>query len=158
MKEYLIGEKLSHSYSAYIHSLFGGKDYGLKPLAREELAPFLRRKEFDGLNVTIPYKKEVIPFLDGDFAARGAHRRGQYRCQQERKALRGQYGLFRARFSGAERGRGFQGEKRAYPRHGRNFRNGGDAGKGLRRRAGGSACRARGSSIIKTYTREGIRR
>ncbi|MFR6055454.1 MAG: shikimate dehydrogenase family protein [Eubacteriales bacterium] len=65
MKEYLIGEKLSHSYSAYIHSLFGGKDYGLKPLAREELAPFLRRKEFDGLNVTIPYKKEVIPFLDG---------------------------------------------------------------------------------------------
>ena len=64
MKEYLIGEKLSHSYSVYIHALFGGEDYALKPVKREDLAAFMRKKEFSALNVTIPYKKEVMQYLD----------------------------------------------------------------------------------------------
>lgn len=64
MKEYLIGEKLSHSYSVYIHALFGGENYALKPVSKEELAAFLQKKEFSALNVTIPYKKEVMKYLD----------------------------------------------------------------------------------------------
>ena len=62
-KYYLIGEKLSHSYSGEIHSLFG-LDYKLKELKRESVGEFLRGKKFDGLNVTVPYKTAVIPFLD----------------------------------------------------------------------------------------------
>lgn len=62
-KYYLIGEKLSHSYSVDIHSLFG-LNYELKELSAEEVGDFLQKKDFDGLNVTIPYKKTVIPYLD----------------------------------------------------------------------------------------------
>lgn len=62
-KYYLIGEKLSHSYSKDIHSLFG-LNYELKELSAGEVGDFLQKKDFDGLNVTIPYKKTVIPYLD----------------------------------------------------------------------------------------------
>lgn len=62
-KYYLIGEKLSHSYSVDIHYLFG-LNYELKELSAEEVGDFLQKKDFDGLNVTIPYKKTVIPYLD----------------------------------------------------------------------------------------------
>ena len=62
-KYYLIGEKLSHSYSKDIHSFFG-LNYELKELLPDEVGDFLQKKEFDGINVTIPYKKTVISYLD----------------------------------------------------------------------------------------------
>ena len=62
-KYYLIGEKLSHSYSKDIHSLIG-LDYELKEISRGDVGDFLKKKEFVGLNVTIPYKETVIPYLD----------------------------------------------------------------------------------------------
>ena len=62
-KYYLLGEKLSHSYSAVIHSFFG-LDYSLRELPPEKLSEFVKSRKFDGLNVTMPYKKSVVPFLD----------------------------------------------------------------------------------------------
>ena len=59
-----IGNPLGHSYSAEIHRLIGGYSYELMPLEERELAPFLRSGSFRGINVTIPYKQAVIPFLD----------------------------------------------------------------------------------------------
>ncbi|MBE7035350.1 MAG: shikimate kinase [Ruminococcaceae bacterium] len=61
---YLIGEHLSHSYSPKIHSCLAGYSYSLKELAREAVSDFFAKREFDGLNVTIPYKKEVMRYLD----------------------------------------------------------------------------------------------
>lgn len=61
---YLIGEHLSHSYSKPIHEAFGRYRYDLLPLAPGEVGAFLRAGSFDGLNVTIPYKQTVIPYLD----------------------------------------------------------------------------------------------
>lgn len=60
----LIGKKLSHSYSPQIHALLGNYEYGLFETEEHELGEFLMRKNYDGLNVTIPYKKTVIPYLD----------------------------------------------------------------------------------------------
>ena len=61
---YLIGEHLSHSFSPEIHRIFGRYDYALQELAPDELGQFLRARHFSGLNVTIPYKQAVIPYLD----------------------------------------------------------------------------------------------
>ena len=61
---YLIGERLSHSCSPELHRCFGRYDYALKELAPGELGRFLNEKNFSGLNVTIPYKQAVIPYLD----------------------------------------------------------------------------------------------
>lgn len=58
----LIGCPLGHSYSPAIHAQLGDYDYRLYELQPGELAPFLRAGDFDGLNVTIPYKKAVLPF------------------------------------------------------------------------------------------------
>ena len=58
----LIGEKLGHSFSPAIHRRLADYDYRLVELKPEELGPFLERKAFSGLNVTIPYKKAVIPY------------------------------------------------------------------------------------------------
>jgi shikimate dehydrogenase len=58
----LIGEHLSHSFSPMIHEMIGGYAYGLYPVARENLALFMNETDLDGFNVTIPYKKDVIPF------------------------------------------------------------------------------------------------
>ncbi len=60
----LIGEKLGHSISREIHGQIGDYDYVLKEIPRGELEAFMRAKDFKGINVTIPYKEEVIPFLD----------------------------------------------------------------------------------------------
>lgn len=60
----LIGEHLSHSYSVEVHRALGAYDYSLWELAPNELGNFLRKKAFDGINVTIPYKQSVIPYLD----------------------------------------------------------------------------------------------
>ena len=61
----LIGEHLGHSFSAEIHARLGEEPYELKELAPEEVGPFLGRGEFRAINVTIPYKQAVIPYLDG---------------------------------------------------------------------------------------------
>lgn len=61
----LIGRKLGHSYSCQIHQVLADYSYQLLELEPEELDPFLRRRDFDGINVTIPYKQQVIPFLNG---------------------------------------------------------------------------------------------
>lgn len=58
----LIGEKLNHSFSPQIYQLLGVPDYRLCPLSPEELPPFLKKGDFQGVNVTIPYKQAVIPF------------------------------------------------------------------------------------------------
>ena len=58
----LIGEKLGHSFSPAIHRRLADYDYRLVELRPEELGPFLERGDFLGLNVTIPYKKAVIPY------------------------------------------------------------------------------------------------
>ena len=58
----LLGERLGHSFSPEIHRQLGGYDYQLFEKRPEELDSFLRSHEFDGLNVTIPYKKTVIPY------------------------------------------------------------------------------------------------
>ncbi len=62
-KQYgLIGEHLGHSYSKRLHGLLGSYAYELYALPPEELERFLGREELAGLNVTIPYKRQVIPF------------------------------------------------------------------------------------------------
>lgn len=60
----LIGAKLGHSFSAEIHREIGGYDYRLTELAPEEVPRFLREGSFKGINVTIPYKQTVMPYLD----------------------------------------------------------------------------------------------
>ena len=60
----LIGRPLGHSFSAEIHARLGREPYELRELAEEEVGPFLRSGEFRGINVTIPYKQAVMPFLD----------------------------------------------------------------------------------------------
>ena len=58
----LLGRTLSYSYSPRIHSFLGDYPYVLFEKEPEDLADFLQSGEFDGLNVTIPYKKAVIPY------------------------------------------------------------------------------------------------
>ena len=60
----LLGRKLGHSYSPQIHHLLGGYPYELFEREPEDVADFLKNGDFDGINVTIPYKKTVIPCLD----------------------------------------------------------------------------------------------
>ena len=57
----LLGRKLGHSWSVPIHTALGCGSYRLIELEPEELAPFLRREDLGGLNVTIPYKRDVMP-------------------------------------------------------------------------------------------------
>lgn len=59
----LIGGKLSHSFSPRIHAAFADYPYDLIELKEEEIGDFLQKGEYDALNVTIPYKKTVMPFL-----------------------------------------------------------------------------------------------
>lgn len=59
-----IGEHLPHSFSKEIHEQIGSYAYELKELTPEELPAFLTAKDFRGINVTIPYKQAVIPYLD----------------------------------------------------------------------------------------------
>lgn len=60
----LLGRKLGHSYSPQIHAHLGSYRYALFEKEPEELEAFLKNGDFTGLNVTIPYKKDVIPYLD----------------------------------------------------------------------------------------------
>ena len=63
MKYGLIGEHLGHSNSREIHAQVADYDYELCEVAPEELDSFLRKAEFRAINVTIPYKQSVIPYL-----------------------------------------------------------------------------------------------
>jgi len=60
----LLGKKLSHSYSPLIHSFFGDYEYKLYEVLPENLDEFFKTADFDGLNVTIPYKEAVMKYCD----------------------------------------------------------------------------------------------
>lgn len=60
-----IGKKLVHSFSREIHSRLADYEYELIELSEEELSAFFEGKDFAAINVTIPYKETVIPYLDG---------------------------------------------------------------------------------------------
>ena len=60
----LIGEKLGHSYSVEVHRQIGDYDYVLREIPRSDLGAFMEGKGFKAINVTIPYKQDVIPYLD----------------------------------------------------------------------------------------------
>ena len=70
MKYGLIGEHLGHSFSKQIQTRIAeienvkDYDYQLVELNKEEFKEFMEKKDFKGINVTIPYKKDVIPYLD----------------------------------------------------------------------------------------------
>ncbi|MBQ1470902.1 MAG: shikimate kinase [Eubacterium sp.] len=60
----LIGEHLSHSYSPMIHKMFGDYEYDLLEVTEEELPSLLHSEEYQGFNVTIPYKTIVSGMCD----------------------------------------------------------------------------------------------
>ena len=60
----LLGRRLGHSWSVPIHQALGCEDYRLIELEPEALGDFLRREDIGGLNVTIPYKRDVMAFCD----------------------------------------------------------------------------------------------
>lgn len=75
MRYAIVGEHLPHSHSPEIHKLLGNPDYTLCELEKDALVPFMRARDFDGVNVTIPYKQDVMPlcdFLDGEALRIGA--------------------------------------------------------------------------------------
>lgn len=60
----LIGEKLGHSFSKEIHEKLADYTYDLCPLTKDEFNDFMKKKDFKSINVTIPYKRDVIPYLE----------------------------------------------------------------------------------------------
>lgn len=64
MKSGLLGRKLGHSYSPQIHALMADYSYELFEKEPEEVGEFVLHGDYTGINVTIPYKKDVIPYLD----------------------------------------------------------------------------------------------
>ena len=64
MKYGLIGEKLGHSFSKEIHSLIADYEYNLIEIEKPDLRAFMTSRDFLGINVTIPYKKDVMEYLD----------------------------------------------------------------------------------------------
>jgi len=65
MKKYgCIGKKLTHSFSKEIHSKLADYYYELIELSEDEIKPFFEKKDFEAINVTIPYKETVIPYLN----------------------------------------------------------------------------------------------
>lgn len=59
----LIGRQLAHSYSPQIHAMLADYEYRLIELEPDKVGEFLQKGEFDALNVTIPYKKAILPYL-----------------------------------------------------------------------------------------------
>jgi len=64
MKYGLLGEKLSHSFSPQIHMALADYTYELMEVAPENIDKFMTERDFSAINVTIPYKQTVIPYLD----------------------------------------------------------------------------------------------
>lgn len=74
MRAGLVGGKLGHSFSKPIHEKLADYTYDLIPLTEEEFHEFFRKKEFDAVNVTIPYKEKVMQYCDViDEKARAIH-------------------------------------------------------------------------------------
>ena len=59
-----IGEKLGHSFSKEIHNALTDYNYELKEITKENIDAFMHKRDFKAINVTIPYKETVIPFVD----------------------------------------------------------------------------------------------
>lgn len=59
----LIGRKLGHSFSAEIHSKLAEYNYELYPIEPDKLDEFFKKSDFKAINVTIPYKEKVMPYL-----------------------------------------------------------------------------------------------
>lgn len=59
-----IGKKLPHSFSKIIHEKIGDYSYELHELREDEVDAFMTLHDFKAINVTIPYKETVIPYLD----------------------------------------------------------------------------------------------
>ena len=67
----VIGEHLPHTFSPEIHRLIGDYAYTVREMPPEAVPAFLKERAFRGINVTIPYKELVMPYLDEiDGAAR----------------------------------------------------------------------------------------
>ena len=100
----LIGKSSGHSFSPYIHGELGGYDYSLIELERGELGRFLKRGAFRGLNVTVPYKKDVIPYCA--WLSPEARRIGSVNTivNDGGPAARLQHGLLRLRLYAAKSG------------------------------------------------------
>lgn len=64
MKYGVIGERLPHSFSKIIHERLDSYTYDLHEIAPDKLDRFMTAREFTGINVTVPYKEKVIPYLD----------------------------------------------------------------------------------------------
>ena len=64
MRVGLVGGKLGHSFSKPIHEKLADYTYDLIPLTEEEFHEFFKKKEFDAVNVTIPYKETVMQYCD----------------------------------------------------------------------------------------------
>ncbi len=60
----LIGEHLPHSFSKEIHEQLADYTYDLHELTPDALDGFMREKAFKAINVTIPYKRDVMAYLD----------------------------------------------------------------------------------------------
>ena len=60
----LCGKTLKHSYSAIIHNLLGNTDYTLLNMTKDEFYAFMQKREFRGVNVTIPYKTDALAACD----------------------------------------------------------------------------------------------
>ena len=63
MKYGLIGERLGHSFSKDVHGMLADYDYELCEIPKNELGDFMKKADFKAINVTIPYKESVIPYL-----------------------------------------------------------------------------------------------
>ncbi len=63
MRYGLLGEKLPHSFSKEIHERLGRYTYELIEVAKEEFAEFAEKRDFTAINITIPYKRDIIPYL-----------------------------------------------------------------------------------------------
>ena len=64
MRSGLLGEHLGHSYSPQIHALLGSYEYKLYEKSPDEVEDFIKNGEWDGINVTIPYKKVAASLCD----------------------------------------------------------------------------------------------
>lgn len=60
----VIGKNLTHSYSPMLHNLLGDMNYAIYDLAEKDLKQFIEKRDYKGLNVTIPYKTKVIEYID----------------------------------------------------------------------------------------------
>lgn len=65
MKYGLIGNPLGHSHSPFLHAFYGEQDYVLRQIDENRVADFLTERDFLAVNVTIPYKRTVMPYLNG---------------------------------------------------------------------------------------------